>query len=285
MAAILSPGRFFGSVQGRRTSGPFLLVETRYHGMQRLPPHRHDRPYFCFVVRGGYRERSTGREIACRPDTVVFHPGGTTHEDRFGEFGGTCFNLECESSWLSDRDTGLESLDAPWYSRDGYTAWLTGRLLHEARAVAGHSDLAIDGLARALVAAVAVRAVAPKADVPEPEGPAWLMEAVGLAATEYAGSMGLADVARRVGVSPRHLARAFRDRMGCTMGEYVRRRRVEAACRLLVESRDSLSRIAFRTGFADQSHLTRVFKRHVGTTPSDYRRRHRPGRSGSSSRH
>lgn len=50
MAAILSPGRYFGSVDGRYASGPFLLIETSYPRELRIPLHRHDRPYFCFVL-------------------------------------------------------------------------------------------------------------------------------------------------------------------------------------------------------------------------------------------
>lgn len=242
--------------------------------------HRHDRPYFCFVVRGHYRERAVTGEASCTRNTVVFHPGRVTHEDRFGDVGGDCFNVECETSWLRDRDSGLESLSAPIYFRDDYTTWLTRRLQHEARTTAGHADLAIDGLTRALVAAVARRAFNAPDGLDQADGPEWMREAVAMARRDYAHGIGLSEIARRIGIHPRHLARTFRERMGCTLGEFLRRRRVEVACRLLSESSDSLSRIAFRTGFADQSHLTRTFKRYVGSTPSEYRtssRRRPPG--------
>ena len=113
MAAILMPGRYFGSVEGRYASGPFQLVETSYAQGQRIPAHRHDRPYFCFVVRGDYLERAATGDVSCRRDTVVFHPGGDPHEDRFGDVGGGCFNMECESSWLRDTESGLESRCSP----------------------------------------------------------------------------------------------------------------------------------------------------------------------------
>lgn len=277
MTAILSPGRFFGAVEGRHATGPFLLVETSHARDERIPAHRHDRPYFCLVLRGGYNERAGNGDVACRANTVVFHPSGVPHEDLFGAFGGRCFNLECKSSWLRDSDSGLEGLASPLYLRDDYTAWLSRRLRGETVALGAHSNLAIDGLARALVASVArLATAAPEADAAiGPSEPDWLRETVAIARREYAGSVGLAAVARRVGVHPRHLARRFRELMGCTLGEFVRRRRVEAACRLLRESDDALSGIAYQTGFADQSHLTRMVKRYVGTTPSAYRRHHR----------
>jgi AraC-like DNA-binding protein len=59
-----------------------------------------------------------------------------------------------------------------------------------------------------------------------------------------------------------------------TIGEYVRRLRVEAAALRLAASNESISAIAHGTGFSDQSHLTRVFKQRMGVTPGRYRVAH-----------
>jgi transcriptional regulator GlxA family with amidase domain len=64
---------------------------------------------------------------------------------------------------------------------------------------------------------------------------------------------------------------AFRRVFRATVGEYVRRLRVDAAQRMLTNSDISLAQIALETGFADQSHLTRVFRRATGLTPKLYR--------------
>jgi AraC family transcriptional regulator len=47
--------------------------------------------------------------------------------------------------------------------------------------------------------------------------------------------------------------------------------RIEAAKHLLEGAAVSLSEVAYRAGFADQSHLTRVFHRATGLTPARYR--------------
>jgi AraC family transcriptional regulator len=47
--------------------------------------------------------------------------------------------------------------------------------------------------------------------------------------------------------------------------------RIEAAKHLLEGAAVSLSEVAYRAGFADQSHLTRVFQRATGMTPARYR--------------
>jgi AraC family transcriptional regulator len=75
-----------------------------------------------------------------------------------------------------------------------------------------------------------------------------------------------------VGVHPVTLARAFRRAFGCTIGEYLRRLRIERAAEQLATGTQPLAEIALAAGFADQSHFSNVFRRRVGMSPSAYRR-------------
>jgi AraC family transcriptional regulator len=73
-------------------------------------------------------------------------------------------------------------------------------------------------------------------------------------------------------VHPVYLACAFRRHYRSTVGEYVRRLRVEFACRELSATRAPLAQVALAAGFADQSQFSRTFKRVVGLTPTEYRK-------------
>ena len=84
-------------------------------------------------------------------------------------------------------------------------------------------------------------------------------------------SLSLSQVARAVNVHPVYLAREFRRHYRCTVGEYVRRTRVEAACREMLKPDSSLAEIALICGFHDQSHFSRTFKRVMSVTPAVYR--------------
>jgi len=74
-------------------------------------------------------------------------------------------------------------------------------------------------------------------------------------------------LAREVGLSPAHFARAFKETLGRAPHQYLLALRLARARRLIETSNASLSDIAQRTGFADQAHLTRLFKRAFGRTP------------------
>jgi AraC-like DNA-binding protein len=85
----------------------------------------------------------------------------------------------------------------------------------------------------------------------------------------YANTVTLTELAALGGVSPFHLSRQFRARYGLPPYMYLELVRVNRA-REMLQRGDPISRIAFATGFSDQSHLTRRFKRVVGLPPGQY---------------
>jgi AraC family transcriptional regulator len=111
-----------------------------------------------------------------------------------------------------------------------------------------------------------------------PDGVApWLSETRDRLHADVAARPSLAELAASVGVHPVTLARAFRRSFGCTVGEYLRRLRIERAAERLASGTQPLAEIALAAGFADQSHFSNVFRRRVGMSPSVYRREARGG--------
>jgi len=85
----------------------------------------------------------------------------------------------------------------------------------------------------------------------------------------------LADVA---GLSPYHFARLFKQSTGRAPHQYLVQVRVERAKGLLLHSGESITSIAVRVGFCDQSHFATHFKRTYGVTPRAFRQHARPSR-------
>ncbi|AWB49750.1 GlxA family transcriptional regulator [Gemmobacter aquarius] len=80
------------------------------------------------------------------------------------------------------------------------------------------------------------------------------------------------ETARAVGLSPRRLETLFLENLGLTPAAYAQTLRLQAARRLITDTRHSLTEIALRTGFSGQSALSRAFRHHFGTPPSALRR-------------
>jgi transcriptional regulator GlxA family with amidase domain len=81
------------------------------------------------------------------------------------------------------------------------------------------------------------------------------------------------ELASRASMSPRHFARRFTAEVGSTPAEYVAQARVDAARRLLEETKLSLKEVAARCGFNEEQNLRRAFVKRLKVTPTDYRQR------------
>jgi len=88
----------------------------------------------------------------------------------------------------------------------------------------------------------------------------------------YAEPMTLAELGRRVGSSPFHLARAFRRVTGQSIHRYREGLRLREALRRIRDGETDLSRTALDVGFASLSHFDDRFLRTFGMSPSAARR-------------
>jgi transcriptional regulator GlxA family with amidase domain len=100
----------------------------------------------------------------------------------------------------------------------------------------------------------------------------------GLAATRawmeerLAQPLSVEAMARHAGYSPRSFARRFRAETGTTPLQWLIRRRVAEAQRLLEETDVGIDRVAARAGFGSAVALRQHFARALGTSPTAYRR-------------
>ncbi|QWW71049.1 AraC family transcriptional regulator [Rhizobium sp. WYJ-E13] len=69
-----------------------------------------------------------------------------------------------------------------------------------------------------------------------------------------------------------HFSRAFKKAVGKPPHQFILDRRIERARIYLADGKETLSEIAYATGFSSQAHFSSVFRRIVGVTPTDYRR-------------
>jgi AraC family transcriptional regulator len=243
-----------------------------YPPSSRMPRHTHDLAHISIVLQGAYTERYGQKDRAAEPSTLVLHPPDEDHLVTFHQTGARIFSLHVKPRWLERVRDYSKVLDSPADFRGGPPAWLAVRLYREFLRPDKFSPLMIESLALEIIATMSRRA--------GPTGrsaPPWLRQAREMLHARFPEEVASADLADEVGVHPVYLARQFRKHYDCTMGEYVRRLRVEAVCREVVSSERPLSELASALGFYDQSHLTNTFRRLTGMTPGQYRRAFGPG--------
>ena len=85
------------------------------------------------------------------------------------------------------------------------------------------------------------------------------------------GNIGSADMAQRLGMSPRTLQRRFAE-CGMTYHHLLNQTRHALSLKYLRQSRLTISETAFLLGYTDVSAFSRAFVRWTGVTPGEYRR-------------
>ena len=252
------------------TRGRIRLVEHTWPGNVRTPgEHRHT-AHICFLAHGAIEERRGAASVWRVAPSVRVSPPGDAHACCYGNVGGQCLVIE-PLALLADVDS-VPAPHEPTIVQDERIIELAVRVYQEMRTQTPHS---VSGL---VIESIALEVLAQSARWErrraERRPPAWLGQLQDYLSADLAIVPDLATLAMIAGVHRVHVARAFRDHLGCTVGDYVRRLRVRHACELLTSTSAPLTDVAMRSGFFDQSHMTRVVKRFLGLTPAALRRQY-----------
>lgn len=266
MVTKLAPGAFFGRPHHCRQVAGTTLMESLYDSEAIIPPHEHATAYFDFVLEGFCREVVHGQARQRGRGSLAFHPAGEVHTNHWHDGTARCFHIDPGSTLLDRLHAYAPALDQPVLFAGGPAPWLMQRIYDEFRCTDAVSALAVEGLTLELLAVGARQG--PRA---ERTPPRWLRQVRDLLQEAFRQRLTLDGIAGAVGVHPAHLARVFRQRHGCTVGDYVRSLRIEYACQCLRTSDTALATIALAAGFSDQSHFSKAFKRQTGMSPAVFR--------------
>ncbi|MDX1623721.1 MAG: AraC family transcriptional regulator [Gemmatimonadota bacterium] len=258
-------GQFFGDLVAEERLGDLTVQEIRGRPPGGVPRHTHENAHFCLIVRGDYVTSTRNLEGRCTAGALLFHPAGTTHADQFVPAEGRCVTISLPEAYLED--AGDPRLGSRSVTLDDAEIGFPGARMHrELREPDRFSPLSVEGLALEMIARATER------EQGVDGAPAWLERAREFVHHHATDPARVTEVAEAAGVHPVHLARVFRERLGLSPGEYLRRVRVGRALEMMGSTKDGLAAIAHRAGFCDQSELTKAFRREIGTTPARYRR-------------
>ncbi len=81
----------------------------------------------------------------------------------------------------------------------------------------------------------------------------------------------ITEIAEAIGLSPRRLEQIFAENLGLTPAAYALSLRLQAARRMITDTRHPLAEVALRCGFSSASSLSRAISRKFGQAPSRLR--------------
>lgn len=163
--------------------------------------------------------------------------------------------------WVDDIRSGVPG------RRDAALAELRARLLRLSQTLADAAPAAPRPAAGPPGTTGSTLAPAP-ADGRSPDP---LLKAARHIATHYTGELYCEDIARLIGRHPDYAGELFRRRFGLTMTQFITRHRVFHAQQLLASTDQSVSEIAFASGFGSVSQFNTSFRAVCGQSPRRYR--------------
>lgn len=97
-----------------------------------------------------------------------------------------------------------------------------------------------------------------------------LKQALEFMESSYTSHVSLDEIAGSVNMSPKYFCRFFQEMTHRTPIDYLNYYRIERACYALLTSDQSITEVAYNSGFNDLSYFIKTFKKYKGTTPKRY---------------
>jgi AraC family transcriptional regulator len=266
-----SPGRItFGQQIGQLNISGFVLTETFHEPRLILPRHDHECANINFTLDGSFRETVGNRPQECERGSLLVKPPGEAHGNKYGRKGAHCLIIELSTSRLEEIRAFTNLFETPAHIKSGTLSLIMRRIYGELRGPTRGFELVIEGLILEMLGQTFRQNNLSNRSTP----PRWLTQAQELIHQHFAEKLSLRVIADAVQIHPSHLARTFRKHHRCSIGEYVRRLRIEYAAQEILQSASSLTDVSLAAGFSDQSHFTHEFKRQLRTTPAEYKKLH-----------
>jgi AraC-like DNA-binding protein len=262
--SIFAPVTFGEHLCCREANG-LRIIETFHRPYFKLAPHEHEDPTIVAAISGGWDEHVESRSFTCRPGSFLVKSAGARHANSYGSERTRSLVIQLTvtraATWESSRKVfgALSYFESPK---------LAMRLVALLREPSGHSNLALQEELFSLFSFLAGEKAAGRRQAGLVIR---LKRARDRLLDQSFPTIDLTGLAQLCEMTPSAFTHAFKSEFGCTPSRLVRHRRVENASLLLRTSRDSLSQIAARAGFADQAHMTREFRRFAELTPGRYR--------------
>jgi AraC family transcriptional regulator len=257
----LSNGQYLGCNRRSYDAGGIILTETEYHAKVFEGWHAHEDIHLSLIIKGGNREERKQSETAILPGTLLFYHQDELHRNLNTSHPSKNINLEITGKFLRQHE--LEESKLEKVVRHPAAGFSLLKMYREAVLVDQFSGSTIQMLFLALL---------PDMEKLDRKQPAWLKTVIDFLQDNWQLHPGLNELAGISGVNPFTLSKHFSKYIGCTLGEYMRKLKVQHALRLIHTGNLSLTEVAYSCGFADQSHFTRNFRELTHLLPKTYQK-------------
>ncbi|TWW01063.1 helix-turn-helix transcriptional regulator [Chitinophaga pinensis] len=279
----LENGEYLGKNSRTFHAGGLIINKTTYHEKVFEGWHFHQNNHLSFILEGGNREYRKQTDHVLLPGNMVFYPAGEWHRNSHTQHPSQNINLEIEDHFLQHYEAcftvgshnafkAMQDLqqsffpihNTPFQTRAKLTAL---RIYHDCQSPDQHSTLSVH---QQLLSLLQVAGTSEKTTKQLFGGR--VDKVIELLHDRWNENISLQDLSIATALHPVTVSRHFTAYFDCSLGEYMRRIRVEKSLLLVRQPALSLTAIAYQCGFFDQSHFIRAFKAQTGFLPKAFRK-------------
>lgn len=258
----LSNGQFLGSNKQSYDAAGIILTETEYHNKVFEGWHAHENIHVSLIIKGGNREERKQKSVAALPGTLLFYHRDELHRNLYTSHPSKNINLEITETFLQQyeiQENEIENITG--HPNAGFNLL---KMYREADRADHFSTVSIQMMVLELIAGTK--------KLQKKQPPLWLKTIIDFLQDNWQGHPGLNELADLCDISPITISKHFSRYMGCTLGEYMRKLKIQHALRLIPTGTLSLTEVAHTCGFADQSHFIRNFRELTNFLPKAYQK-------------
>jgi AraC family transcriptional regulator len=225
--------------------------------------HYHDNPIISFILEGDSIERighHTGQRSA---GDIRFYHAGDLHQVMIKRFPSRNINFELENHFFTQYEISEDAIGLA-IAKNLHAKHLILRMYKE--------SLIDDFFTESSIQILLLGMLEDKGKSGTRKKPNWVAALYELLNDRWNEPITLQDLSSALKVHPVTISKYFTKYFSCTLGEYMRKLRINKGISLIKNSKLSLTEIASQCGFADQSHFTRNFKELTGFLPKEFKK-------------
>ena len=257
-------GKYLGVNKRQQAYGEIYMSNTCYNKEIQSDWHYHENPFFSFLLSGGSVENRKNECIECVAGEVYFYNWQEPHKNTNYQKNTQNFNIELDAHWLTSLGINETAIAGSFLVQNPDIKFTIVKLFKEFLRPDSLSEASVNLLILELLHQLSNTSVSR-------HKPAWLIQLKEILHDNWSENLSLHQLGSLLHIHPVTISKYFSRYFDCTLGEYVRKLRVEKALGLVRSTSSSLSTIAYECGFADQSHFIRTFKNQTGFRPNEFR--------------
>ena len=264
MVNQLKKGEYFGKHFHKLQLDNFLITDTEYTH-EKVDWHSHENPYFTYLLQGKLLEAIKNETYYLTPGTLLFHNWQDAHYNIKPPQFTRGFHIEMNSKWFEKYDLKSFDFQGSLHLDNPYSKELMTKIFFESKILDKSSQTSIELLLINLFSTIKNDSHKKDASIPN-----WVYQLKEILHEEPETCTSLTNLSSILNIHPVHLSREFPKYFKTTIGNYIKKQKINKAISLILSNKLSMTEVSYECGFYDQSHFNANFKKIYGYTPLQF---------------